>query len=139
MVVERAHLSQSPPVPLLVKIAPDLTEAELEDAVGATVDAGVDGIIATNTTLARDGLRSPAQTEAGGLSGAPLRERALACVQSIVHLTGGRLPVVAAGGIAGPEDARRAVDAGAVLVQVYTGLVYRGPALVRDTLRGLSG
>lgn len=139
LVAERAHLSQSPPVPLLVKVAPDLTQAELEDAVGAIVDAGVDGIIATNTTLARDGLRSPSRAETGGLSGAPLRERALACVQATVHLAGGRLPVVAAGGIAGPEDARRALEAGAVLVQVYTGLVYRGPALVRDTLRGLSG
>jgi len=139
LVAERAHLSQSPPVPLLVKVAPDLTQAELEDAVGAMVDTGVDGIIATNTTLARDGLRSPSQAESGGLSGAPLRARSLACVQAVFRLTGGRLPVVAAGGIAGPEDARRALDAGAVLVQVYTGLVYRGPALVRDTLRGLSG
>jgi len=137
LVAERAHLSQSPRVPLLVKVAPDLTEAELEDAVGAMVDAGVDGIIATNTTLVRDGLLSSSQTETGGLSGRPLRERSLACVQAIVRLTEGRLQVVAAGGIAGPEDARRALDAGAALVQVYTGLVYRGPGLVRDILQGL--
>jgi dihydroorotate dehydrogenase len=119
------------------RCAPELTQAELDDAEGARVDAAVDGIIATNTTRARDGLRAPSQAEAGGLSGRPLRERSLACVQAIVHLAGGRLPVVAAGGIAGPEDARRALDAGAVLVQVYTGLVHRGPGLVWDILHGL--
>jgi dihydroorotate dehydrogenase len=101
------------------------------------VDAAADGIIATNTTLARDGLPSPSQAETGGLSGKPLRERSLACVQAIVHLAGGRLPVVSAGGITGPEDARRAFYGGAVLVQVYTGLVYRGPGLVWDILHGL--
>ena len=139
LVDERKRLDRWPPVPLLVKVAPDMGEAELEDAVGAIVGAGVEGILATNTTLGRDGLRSPRQVEAGGLSGAPLRERSLACVSAIVRLTGGRLPVVAVGGVTGPEDAQRAFDAGAVLVQVYTGLVYRGPALVRTILMGLSG
>ena len=139
LVAERARLGRSPAVPLLVKVAPDLMDAEMEDAVNAIVGAGAEGIIATNTTLAREGLRSPAREETGGLSGRPLRQRSLACVQAIVRLTGGRLPVVAAGGIAGAEDARRALDAGAVLVQVYTGLVYRGPALVRDILTGLTG
>jgi dihydroorotate dehydrogenase len=137
LVAERGRLGRRPPTPLLVKVAPDLTEAELEDAVGAISDAGADGIIAANTTLARDGLRSPSRVEAGGLSGVPLRERSLACVRAIVRLAGGRLSVVAAGGIAGPEDAQRALDAGAVLVQVYTGLVYQGPALVHDILAGL--
>ena len=139
LVDERRRLGHTPPVPLLVKVAPDLAEAELEDAVGAITAAGVEGIVATNTTLGREGLRSRRGTEAGGLSGVPLRERSLGCVRAIVRLTGGRVPVVAVGGIVGPEDARRALDAGAALVQVYTGLVYRGPALVRDILRGLSG
>jgi len=138
LVAERSRLGRTPQVPLLVKVSPDLGEAELEDAVGAITAAGVDGILATNTTLSRDGLRSPRQQEAGGLSGAPLRERSLGCVRAIVRLTGGRLPVVAVGGIAGPDDARRALDAGAALVQVYTGLVYQGPALVRSILSGLS-
>lgn len=139
LVEERKRLGRTPPVPLLVKVAPDLAQAELEDAVGAITAAGADGILATNTTLGREGLRSARQTETGGLSGAPLRERSLGCVRAIVRLTGGQLPVVAVGGIAGPEDARRALDAGAALVQVNTGLVYRGPALVRNILRGLSG
>jgi len=137
LVAERVRLGRSPSVPLLVKVAPDLTDAEMEDAVNAIVSAGGEGIIATNTTLAREGLCSPAWEQTGGLSGRPLRQRSLACVQAIVRLTSGRLPVVAAGGIAGAEDARRALDAGAVLVQIYTGLVYRGPALVRDILTGL--
>jgi dihydroorotate dehydrogenase len=137
LVADRTRLGRTPQIPLLVKVAPDLGEAELEDAVGAIAAAGVEGIVATNTTLARDGLRSPRRQEAGGLSGAPLRERSLGCVRAIVRLTGGRLPVVAVGGIAGPEDARRVLDAGAALVQVYTGLVYRGPALVRSILSGL--
>jgi dihydroorotate dehydrogenase len=139
LVVERAALSQSPPMPLLVKVAPDLTEAELEDALGAMVAAGVDGIIATNTTLAREGLRSSARAEAGGLSGKPLRDRSFACVKSVVRLTQGKFPVVAVGGMTGAEDARRALDAGAVLVQIYTGLVYRGPGIVCEILRGLLG
>lgn len=136
---ERATLGASRPVPLLVKLAPDLAEAELEDAVGAIVGAGVDGILATNTTLARAGLRSARQVEGGGLSGLPLRARALECVRTIVGLTGGRLPVVAVGGIFDADDARRALDAGAALIQIYTGLVYRGPALVRTILMGLAG
>jgi len=137
LLAERTRLGGTPQVPLLVKVAPDLADAELEDAVGAIATAGAEGIVATNTTLARDGLRSPCQQEAGGLSGVPLRERSLDCVRAIVRLTGGRLPVVAVGGIARPDDVRRALDAGAALVQVYTGLVYRGPALVRSTLSEL--
>ena len=121
------------------KHAPDLAEAELEDGVGAIVGAGVDGMLATNTTLARAGLHSARQAEAGGLSGLPSRARALESVRMIVGLTRGRLPVVAVGGIFDADDARRALDAGAALVQVYTGLVYRGPALVRAILKGLSG
>ncbi len=108
LVDERRRLGRTPPVPLLVKVAPDLAEAELEDAVGAITAAGVEGIVATNTTLGREGVRSPRGTEAGGLSGVPLRERSLGCVRAINRLTGGRLPIVAVGGIAGPEDAARA-------------------------------
>lgn len=122
-----------------MKHAPDLAEAELEDAVGAIVGAGVDGILATNTTLARAGLHSDRQAEAGGLSGLPLRARALECVRMIVGLSGDRLPVVAVGGIFDDDDTRRALDAGAALVKVYIGLVYRGPAGVRTILKGLSG
>ena len=122
-----------------MKHAPGLAEAELEDAVGAIVGAGVDGMLATNTTRARAGLHSARQAEAGGPSGLPSRARALECVRMIAGLSGGRLPVVAVGGIFDADDAQRALDAGAALVQVYTGLIYRGPALVRTILMGLSG
>jgi len=122
-----------------VKHAPCLAEAELEDGVGAIVGAGVDGMLATNTPRARAGLHSARQAEAGGLSGLPSRARALECVRMIVGLTGGRLPVVAVGGIFDTDDTRRALDTGAARVQVYTGLVYRGPARVRTILKGLSG
>ncbi len=127
----------APRRPILVKLAPDLTQAELEDALAAVQGAGMEGVIATNTTVARPGLRSPLAGEAGGLSGAPLRPLALRSVRRVVELTQGTLPVIAVGGIFGPRDARAFLEAGASLVQVYTGLIYRGPGLVRAVLRGL--
>jgi len=129
------ELSRS--IPLLVKLAPDLEDAELEDALGAMLGAGVDGVIATNTTLQRGGLNSPYRTETGGLSGAPLRSASTGMVKKIVSLTAGKLPVIAVGGVMDAGDAREKLDAGAVLVQVYTGLVYAGPRLVKDILTGL--
>ncbi len=124
-------------VPILVKIAPDLNEDELEDTVGAIMDASMEGVIATNTTVDRPRLLSRHRGEAGGLSGVPLRERSTAMVRLIHRLTGGRLPILGVGGISGPEDAREKLDAGATLIQIYTGLVYRGPGLVREILDGL--
>ena len=123
--------------PILIKLAPDLNEAELEDAVGVVQGAGMDGIIATNTTIERSGLFSPQREEIGGLSGSPLRERATEVVHRIYQLTGGELPIVGVGGIFSPEDAREKLEAGATLIQVYTGLVYRGPGLIREILAGL--
>ena len=125
-------------LPLLVKLAPDLSDGDLEDAVAAVLGSGVDGIIATNTTLSREGLRGAAATEAGGMSGAPLRKKSLAMVGQIATLVDGQLPVVAVGGIHSADDARACVDAGASLVQLYTGLVYRGPGLVREVAAGLA-
>lgn len=124
-------------VPLLVKLAPDLAEAELDDALTVIQQVGVDGVIATNTTLGRDGLRSPRASETGGLSGAPLATRSLAMLRQIVACTQGRLPVVSVGGIMTPQDAQERLDAGAALVQVYTGLVYAGPGLVKQILLNL--
>lgn len=123
--------------PLLVKLSPDLKAQELEEAVGVIGDQGLDGIIATNTTLARDGLRSEQAAQAGGLSGMPLRQRANAMLEAVQALSGGRLPIIAAGGVDGPDSARQKFDRGAVLVQLYTGLVYRGPGLVRMILEDL--
>lgn len=121
-------------VPMLVKLAPDLTEAELDDALEVILRTGMDGVIATNTTLAREGLRSRYQGETGGLSGEPLKGRSGAVLTSIVKRVEGRIPVVSVGGIMSPEDAKRRLDMGAALVQVYTGLIYEGPGLVKNSL-----
>lgn len=125
-------------IPLLVKLAPDLTPSELYDALDVILQTHMDGVIATNTTLARDGLRSMQQGESGGLSGRPLRARSEAVLMQVVERVGGRIPIVSAGGIMSAKDAQRCLDMGAALVQVYTGLVYRGPGLVKQIVRGLS-
>jgi dihydroorotate dehydrogenase len=124
-------------VPILVKLSPDLNDDELEDAVGVVQGTGMDGIIATNTTVDRSGLSSFYREETGGLSGSPLRGRSTEIVRHIYQLTGGELPIVGVGGIFSPEDAREKLEAGVTLIQVYTGLVYRGPGLVREILEGL--
>ena len=124
-------------IPLLVKLAPDLSESELDDALEVILGTGMDGVIATNTTLARPGLRSDKRDETGGLSGRPLCALSEAILGQVVRKLDGRLPVVSVGGIMGPEDAKRRLDRGAALVQVYTGLVYTGPRLVKDILQNL--
>ena len=125
-------------VPVLVKLAPDLNDSELDDALEALLAAGMDGVIATNTTVSRPALRSPHAGETGGLSGAPLAARSAGFIRAIIQRTQGRLPVVAAGGIMGPADARARLDSGALLVQVYTGLVYAGPGLVQQIVREMA-
>jgi len=124
-------------LPILVKIAPDLNDEELEDAIGVILDQGMDGVIATNTTLAREGLRSMRQSETGGLSGSPLAVKSESVLSQVVKLVGGKIPVVSAGGIMSPDDAKKRLALGASLVQVYTGLIYRGPGLVREIVEGL--
>lgn len=123
--------------PILVKIAPDLSDDELDDALGVILDTGMDGIIATNTTLGRDGLLSARRDETGGLSGSPLRVRSEAMLGKVVKRLGGRIPVISVGGIMNPEDAKRRLDRGAALVQIYTGMVYAGPGLVREIVKSL--
>ncbi|MBI1855993.1 MAG: quinone-dependent dihydroorotate dehydrogenase [Chloroflexi bacterium] len=124
-------------LPLLVKIAPDLTDEELDDAVDVILQTHMDGIIATNTTLARDGLRSNLQSESGGLSGRPLKIRSEAVLQKVVRRVNGQIAIVSVGGIMNPDDAKRRLDLGATLVQVYTGLIYNGPGLVKAIVRSL--
>ncbi len=125
-------------VPLLVKVAPDLTGAEQADVVQAALACSFDGLIATNTTTTRPDLRSPLARETGGLSGEPLRTLALQTVAALRRLSGGRLPLIGVGGVFTAADAYALIRAGASLVQVYTGLVYRGPALVGELARGLA-
>ena len=116
-------------VPLLVKVAPDLGDGQIADAVEAALAVGIDGIVATNTTLSRERVSGPRAQETGGLSGEPLRRRATEVVRRLAKETAGRVPIVGAGGISHPDHALEKLDAGASLVQVYTGLVYEGPAL----------
>jgi dihydroorotate dehydrogenase len=122
-------------IPLLVKLGPDLSERELDEAVDVVLNMHMDGLIVTNTTLAREGLRSKSRDESGGLSGSPLRLRSEAVLRQVVRCVDGKIPVVSAGGIMNPEDARRRLDMGATLIQIYTGLIYQGPGLVKVILK----
>jgi dihydroorotate dehydrogenase len=136
-----AALAEVGPKALLVKVAPDLTDAALGEVLEVCDKNGVSGLIATNTTLSRGGVAAAdagRAGEAGGLSGAPLTARALDVVRFVTRETGGRLPVIGVGGVMAPDDAVRMVDAGASLVQVYTGLIYGGPALVRGCVRAVT-
>jgi dihydroorotate dehydrogenase len=127
---------RSPPVPILVKLAPDLTDSALEQALEVCTAAGAEGLIATNTTLSREGL-APADQESaaepGGLSGAPLTLRARHVVRFLAERTS--LPIIGVGGIMTRDDGQAMLDAGASLLQVYSGYVYAGPALVADLNR----
>jgi dihydroorotate dehydrogenase len=127
------------PVPVLVKIAPDLTEPAIAELLEVCLEHGAAGLIATNTTLARDGLAPGDQhlaAETGGLSGKPLTDRARQVVKFVHDETGGRLPIVGVGGIMSADDASRILDAGATLVQLYSGFIYRGPDLVKAVAQG---
>ena len=125
-------------LPLLVKISPDLSDAELDDALDVILSTGMDGIIATNTTISRtEGLDSAHRAESGGLSGSPLKSASEAALRQIVKKVDGKIPVISSGGIMSPDDAKRRLDMGATLVQVYTGLIYRGPGLVKEIVKSL--
>jgi dihydroorotate dehydrogenase len=132
---ERDRLT--PRAPLLVKIAPDLTESEIDDVIAAVTARGVDGVIATNTTVSRAGAPARAADLKGGLSGRPLKARATEIIRYIAQRTGGRLPIIGVGGIASAADALEKLRAGACLVQIYTGLIYAGPGLARQINAGL--
>ena len=129
-------------VPLLVKIAPDLADADVDAIADLALELGLDGIIATNTTVSRDGLASPpaevAAAGAGGLSGPPLRARSLEVLTRLRERAGDRLVLIAAGGIETPDDAWERLRAGATLVQAYTGFVYGGPLWPRRMHAGLA-
>jgi dihydroorotate dehydrogenase len=127
------------PLPLLLKLSPDLREDELEAAVAVAERCGVSGLIATNTTTERPQLRTsaPVASETGGLSGAPLRDRSTAVVGALYRLCGTRLPIIGVGGILDADDAYAKIRAGASLLQVYTGLIYSGPAFPRRLALGL--
>ena len=133
----RAVRTRLPRKPLLVKIAPDLNFRQIDGVLETMAEFGLDGVIATNTTLARPGPFA-AVTEAGGLSGMPLRGRATEIIRYISRATNGRLPIIGVGGITDPESAGEKLDAGATLVQLYTGLIYRGPFFAAEVARALA-
>ena len=126
-------------VPLAVKIAPDLTDDALRGVARLLAAHAIDGVIATNTTIARDAVSGePHAQETGGLSGAPLRERSTAVIRTLADALGGMLPIIGVGGIMSGDDAREKIAAGASLVQLYTALIYRGPAVVAECVEALA-
>jgi dihydroorotate dehydrogenase len=131
----RARLAR--PVPVFLKIAPDLTDADLADIAEVALAAGVDAIVATNTTLSRDGLKSGAADQAGGLSGAPLFDKSTRVLARLSALTDGRMPLVGVGGIGSADQAWEKIRAGATALQLYTALSYRGLSLIPEILADL--
>nr|BAL57499.1 dihydroorotate oxidase [uncultured Chloroflexota bacterium] len=133
---ERQGIPKAPP--LLVKLSPDLEQHELEEAIEVILDTGIEGVILTNTTLARPGLRSRHAAEQGGLSGAPLAERSRKMLSLVARKAGQRLGIISVGGIMSAAEAQRRLELGADLVQIYTGLIYQGPALIAEILRAVA-
>lgn len=120
------------PKPILLKIAPDLEWSQLDDIVDIVKETGIDGVIATNTTISRDGLKSNADLvqQAGGVSGKPLTDRSTEVIRYLSTKSGGAFPIIGVGGIHSPQDALDKLNAGASLLQLYTGFIYEGPALI---------
>ncbi|MGX9349622.1 quinone-dependent dihydroorotate dehydrogenase [Shimia sp. W99] len=125
------------PIPVFLKIAPDLNDTELAEIADVAQDTGIDGIITTNTTLSRDGLQSRHRDETGGLSGKPLYDRSTRVLARMSQLTDGQIPLIGVGGIASAKDAYAKICAGATAVQLYTALVYGGLSLAEEIIRGL--
>ena len=123
--------------PVFLKVAPDLEPADIDDIAAVAIERRVDALIVSNTTISRPPLRSHHAGEAGGLSGAPLRDLALQRLKGFRAATGGKLPLIATGGIASAEDAYERIRAGASLIQLYSALVFEGPGLARRINAGL--
>ena len=125
------NISKSNPKPILLKIAPDLTEEQLLDIIAIITTVKIDGVIATNTTLSREGLHSTHKKEIGGLSGKPVTDRSTAVIRFLHEKSNKAFPIIGVGGIHTPEDALEKLKAGASLIQLYTGFVYEGPGVVK--------
>ena len=125
-------------VPLAVKIAPDMADSDIVDVAGAFLEHGIDGVIATNTTIERDAVKHLEHgAEAGGLSGAPVRDKSTAVIRKLAEHLGGEIPIIGVGGIMCGEDAAEKMRAGASLVQLYSGFIYAGPTLIRDSVNAI--
>jgi len=125
------------PKPILLKIAPDLTEDQLKDIIEIVTSVKIDGVIASNTTLNRDGLQSSQKNEIGGLSGKPVKDRSTAVIRFLAENNNSAFPIIGVGGIHTPEDAIEKLKAGASLIQLYTGFVYEGPGVVKKINKSL--
>jgi dihydroorotate dehydrogenase len=134
MRLQKLNQSKQKPKPILLKIAPDLTNEQLDDVIEIVLETNLAGIIATNTTLSREGLQSSARlsNEVGGLSGRPLRERSTEVIAYLHDKSKGKIPIIGVGGIHSAEDAIEKLKAGACLIQLYTGFIYEGPGLIKE-------
>ena len=141
MQLQNLNLQYPTPKPILLKIAPDLSDTQLDDVIDIVQSTRISGIVATNTTIARDGLKSDkemiANTGAGGVSGKPLKQRSTEIIRYINEKTKGSFPIIAVGGIFTGDDAKEKIAAGASLVQVYTGFIYEGPAIAKKICKAL--
>ena len=129
--LQQLNLNKDKSRPILLKIAPDLTDEQLNDIVEIVQESGIAGVIATNTTISRDGLISPNKEEAGGLSGKPLTKRSTEVIRYLAERSNHSFPIIGVGGIHSPQDAVEKLQAGASLVQLYTGFIYEGPGLIK--------
>jgi dihydroorotate dehydrogenase len=140
--VKAANGKKPSPKPILLKIAPDLTEGQLDDIVDIVLETGIDGIIATNTTLDRSNLSTPTaevnEIGAGGLSGTPVKDKSTAVIRYLASKSKNRFPIIGVGGVFSVADAIEKLEAGASLIQVYTGMIYEGPSLVNRLNKGLA-
>lgn len=134
--LQELNLKKSAPKPILLKIAPDLNNDQLNDIIEIVGETKIAGIIATNTTISREGLNESKERieaiGAGGLSGEPVRQRSTEVIRYLSKKTNGKLTIIGVGGISSAEDAIEKLDAGAALIQIYTGLIYEGPALIKN-------
>jgi len=139
--LQELNQQKAKPKPILLKIAPDLTDTQLDDIIDIVAATKIDGVIATNTTISRDGLKESNNSIKaignGGLSGQPLTNRATEVIRYLYEKSGKTLTIIGVGGIASAKDAQEKLDAGAALVQIYSGLIYEGPALVRRINKAL--
>ena len=137
--LQQRNLKNNVSKPILLKIAPDLTDAQLDDIVEIVQETGIAGVIATNTTIGREGLTTEerVKSETGGLSGKPLTKRSTEVIRYLSEKSGKAFPIIGVGGIHSAEDALEKLDAGASLIQIYTGFIYEGPGLVKRINKGI--
>lgn len=137
LALKEANAKKSSPKPILLKIAPDLNEEQLMDIIAIVADTKIDGVIATNTTISREGLESYNKKESGGLSGQPLSQRSTEVIRFLHKNSKGAFPIIGVGGIHSEADALEKLNAGASLIQLYTGFIYEGPGIVKRINKAL--